>query len=87
MFTREDLTNVPVINKGPVEHLLCQVEITESDVYDVLRSLKTDKSPGPDNIHPRVLKECARELAESLAALFQTSMKEGKIPQEWKGAN
>jgi hypothetical protein len=67
---------------------MCQVEITESDVYDVLRPLKTtDKSPGPDNIHPRVLKECARELAEPLTILFQTSMKEGKIPQEWKEAN
>jgi len=31
--------------------------ITEEDIYDKLCSLKTDKSPGLDMIHPRVLFE------------------------------
>ena len=37
--------------------------------------------------HPKVLKECAAELAEPLTILFVTTMKEGKIPQQWKEAN
>ena len=31
--------------------------ITEEDIYDKLCNLKTDKSPGLDMIHPRVLFE------------------------------
>ena len=37
-----------------------------------------------DGIHPRVLKECAKELAEPLTILFQTSLKESKTPMDWK---
>jgi hypothetical protein len=40
------------------------------ELYDVatghrerLKALSPDKSPGPDGVHPRVLKECADELA------------------------
>ena len=63
------------------------IDITEPDVLNLLRKLKSDKSPGPDNLHPRVLKECAAELARPLTLLFKTSMKDGTLPQAWKEAN
>ena len=49
--------------------------------------MRLDKSPGPDNLHPRVLKECAAELARPLTLLFKISMKDGTLPQAWKEAN
>jgi len=38
----------------------------ETEVMEKLQKLKTDKSPGPDDIHPLLLKECASVLAEPL---------------------
>jgi len=53
---------------------LSSVEIDETEVLDVLRRLQIDKSPGPDGIHPRVLKECATEMAYPLTFLFVLGM-------------
>ncbi len=52
----------------------------------LLDKLKTDKSAGPDNISPRLLKETATELSKGLAILFQRSIQEGKLPTPWKDA-
>ena len=51
-----------------------------------LKSLKAGKSPGPDSIHPRILKELATELAYPLRILFEKSIKNGKLPNDWKSA-
>ena len=50
-------------------------------------SLKNGKSSGPDNLHPRVLKEFADQLCEPLAKIFNMSLTEGVLPLEWKAAN
>ena len=64
-----------------------QVKITEKDVNAVLKHLKKDKSQGPDEIHPMLLREAADELTSPLTKLFNQTMKEGHIPQDWKRAN
>ena len=42
---------------------------------------------GPDEIPARILKECALEISSSLCSLFNTSLKAGKVPDEWKKLN
>ena len=49
-----------------------------------LANLKSDKSPEPDEIHPRVRKELNCELALPTYINFEESMREGYIPQAWK---
>ena len=49
-----------------------------------LHKLKTNKSAGPDSIHPRLLKELSNELTKPLALLFKKSLQEALIPQQWK---
>ena len=49
--------------------------------------MKPDKSPGPDKVHPKVIKELADELARPLKLLFNKTLSEGKIPESWKIAN
>ena len=39
------------------------MKITEDGIAKILKKLKTDKSPGPDKIHPRILKEIADAIA------------------------
>ena len=49
--------------------------------------LNHSKALGPDELHPRVLKELATELGPVFAHLFQQSIDTGEIPKEWSLAN
>ena len=69
--------------EGTVDDLSCSV----ADVYKVLSSLDVNKAIGPDAISPRILKECAAELAPSISQLFNFSLDHGKLPSVWKSAN
>nr|VZI12352.1 unnamed protein product [Spirometra erinaceieuropaei] len=49
-------------------------------------TLNESKSPGPDDIPPKLLKEFAAELAKPLSMLFQASFEAGGLPDDWKSA-
>ena len=49
-----------------------------------LNSLKVSKSPGPDNIHPRILYELRSEIVQPLKMLFEASYKLNQLPADWK---
>ena len=49
-----------------------------------LLALNINKSVGPDELHPRILKELADYVSEPLAVLFNKTMEDGCIPQDWK---
>ena len=53
---------------------------------DLLRNLKPNKSPGTDQIHPFLLRECASNLAKPFSLLFNLTISQCKIPNEWKKA-
>jgi hypothetical protein len=66
---------------------LSTVTFTTDKVLKALLDLDVSKASGPDNLSPHVLKNCARQLAPSLSALFNLSMATGTIPEQWKTAN
>ena len=49
--------------------------------------MNPSKTLGPDELHPRVLKELASELGPVFAHLFQQSIDSVEIPKEWSLAN
>ena len=53
----------------------------------LLMKININKSPGPDQVHPRVLKECAKELAVPLTMLYRASLDGGSLPTAWKDGN
>ena len=69
---------------GPI---IEQIAFTSEEVFKKFINLNVGKSPGPDAIHPRVLREIAAEISELLSEIFNTSMQEGKIPNDWKLAD
>eukprot|EP00061_Rhincodon_typus_P001784 g15772.t1 len=59
------------------------VAITKEKVLEKLNGLKVGKSPGPDGLHPRLLKEIAEEIVEVLEVILESGM----VPEGWKIAN
>ena len=66
--------------------VLRSVHITEKEVLEVLRRIKVDKSPGPDDVYPRTLWEAREEIAGPLAEIFE-SIVTGEVPEDWRVAN
>ncbi|CAM4321681.1 unnamed protein product [Lepidochelys kempii] len=64
-----------------------EVDITISEVEAKLKQLNGTKSGGPDNLHPRILKELAQEIASPLARIFNESVNSGVVPYDWRIAN
>ena len=48
--------------------------------------LNVNKSPGPDNIHPNLLKQTSDQIAYPLKIIFHKSLEYGQLPQAWKQA-
>uniref|UniRef100_A0A8C3LJD3 Reverse transcriptase domain-containing protein n=1 Tax=Chrysolophus pictus TaxID=9089 RepID=A0A8C3LJD3_CHRPC len=61
--------------------------IQEETVRDLLLQLDCHKSMGPDEIHPRVLRELAEVIAKPLSIIYQCSLLTGEVPEDWKLAN
>ncbi len=58
----------------------------DQNVLNTLNDKKSNKSPGPDNICPIILKETKDEIAGALASLFNMSLRQGLVPADWKTA-
>ena len=63
------------------------ITLSTDEVQKILLNLDPSKSPGPDEITARVLKELVCEIAGSLTCLFNQSLSSGKFPVKWKDAN
>ena len=66
---------------------ISEITLDADDVGQFLRDLGTSKACGPDGIPPRILQECALEIAPSICELFNRSLHAGNVPSEWKPAN
>ena len=51
-----------------------------------LRNLDTSKAPGPDSVPSWVLKEFSQLLAGPVAAIYNSSLREGHVPRIWRAA-
>lgn len=87
VFTQEDCNNMPPSVDKKTKKGLDDIEFSESDIMQMLLKTNVSKSPGPDEVHPRVLKECAKELAAPLTVLYRASLDGGCLPKAWKDGN
>ena len=85
MFTREE-EPIPAPEEIVTSHIV-NVQLTEEIIFRQINELNVNKSVGPDDIHPRLLKECAEVDIKILKIIFQKSFDEGVLPDEWKYAN
>ena len=63
VFTQEDVNEVPQCEKRKISSGLTNVIFTREEIRRKLEKLDPGKSPGPDGLHSRTLKELAEEIA------------------------
>ncbi|KFV56932.1 hypothetical protein N328_02555, partial [Gavia stellata] len=61
--------------------------VREDEVCDHLRKQNLHKSMGPNQMHPRVLREWAHAVAKPLTMIFEKSRQSGEVPDDWKKGN
>ena len=90
VFTVEDTKDIPsplqLFEGNQDTEGLNYIEIDEALVRKKLSELNVNKSPGPDELHPKLLNELREVLAEPLMELFKSSLDQGIVPQGWKEA-
>ena len=87
VFTREDVSILPVLDtkfEGRESDYLGQLIVTPKMVAVKIRDMKDNKSPGVDEIPPKLLLEIIEQINIPLATVFNLSLEEGIVPLEWK---
>ena len=90
VFTVENVGNIPAaegIYRDSIENALGKVTISKDDIEREIDKLKAHKTPGPDEVYARVLKECKKEVSVKLSMIFNKSIMTGQVPEAWKIAN
>ena len=61
--------------------------ISVDEIERNLSKIKRNKAPGPDGIAAWMLRDLAPLLAKPIAAIFNSSIRDGHVPSKWKMAN
>ena len=61
------------------------IQIDMHGVINLLHNLDPHKAPNPNGIPARFLKETCNNIAPALVLMYKASLKQGKLPRDWKG--
>ena len=89
VFTKNDINNddVYVTNVADNNFTFGNFVITEEEVVKTIGEFKMHKSPGVDGITSTYALKTKSILAKPLTLLFNSSLKDNVIPNDWKKAN
>ena len=89
VFANEGSGVLPNFEERNFSETLSNLEISTVMISKALDKLKASKSQGPDNIHPKFIKECKESLQQPLEIIFKKSLETGQIPvrDNWKQGN
>ena len=62
------------------------INIAIHGVSKQLSKLNPGKTAGPDNLTSRILKELHNEIAPMFTDIYNSSLREGKVPDDWRNA-
>ena len=66
---------------------LKDIEITEESICKKLMKLMEGKAHGPDELHPKLLKQSAVQISKPLLIPLKKTLETGCAPKDWKLAN
>ena len=85
MFNKNEHSQAPLLDRSaPFND---DIVVSKEGVTKLSKGLNPSKALGPNELHPRVLKELATELGPVFTHLFQQLIDTGYIPKEWSLAN
>ena len=67
--------------------VISAITFTCDDIATLIKNLDPNKTHGHDMISIRMLKLCGKSICKLPDLIFQSCIKQGKIPTEWKKAN
>jgi len=71
------------MNNSPYSDI-STLNITEEGVFQLLTQSDPWKTSGPDGIPGRLIKEMAKEFTPMLTLIFQASIHQGAVPDDWE---
>ena len=83
VFIREDEKD-NIKDMGNPHPPMSPIIVTCSGLLKLLSELDIHRATGPDEVSPRLLKELAFEPAPVFTLLFQSSLDQGVIPDDWR---
>ena len=84
IFTAEPNDNFEKLPQLLSTNALPKLSITEDVVFRKLSEINISKSPGPDDIHPKILFEARSSITSYVTQLFNSSLSDGSVPADWK---
>ena len=84
VFVSEDKNNIPSMNNRIGGNTLSEADIYGQMGNKMLGNFNINKSPGPDSLPPRVLKELRFSVGKPLTLIYRDYMASGTLPNEWK---
>ena len=85
-FTRESDTEIPSKGTSPFSPM-GEITVDPKGVLKLLNNLNIHKASGPDGLSFRVLKECSSEISPMLALIYNESLAQGTVLDDWRQAN
>ena len=85
MFTKEPDGELPDFT--PRTNKNVDIVLTVELVRKEIASLNCSKSVGPDQLHPRMLKELIEYITLPIFIIMSKSLEENYVPEDWKLAN
>ena len=86
VFTKEPEGEIPKLDRRTSKYI-SSLQITEDMVRKGILKLNLNKSCGPDEIHPKLLKELVSSISKPITLLLNKTMETGELPDDWKCAN
>ena len=85
VYTREPDGDIPTFESRS-ESSITNLYVREEMVRKKLKHLNAIKFCGPDEMHPRLIKELAEQLSGPIAHLFNMTIDQQTLPNDWKQA-
>jgi Reverse transcriptase (RNA-dependent DNA polymerase)/Endonuclease-reverse transcriptase len=82
-FITEPNDQPPNMNHHHTNNLFTHIEITPEKVKNVIKNLKNDSAPGPDQISAVFLKNTIDSISFPLSVVMQASLDTGILPLDW----
>ena len=61
-----------------------RIIVTREDTMNALKKIQYGKASGPDKIGSKLLKSCAEQFSSPICKIFQASLDQSTVPDEWK---